>query len=127
MLVDEYDKPLLETMENASREEHNKTVFKSFFSVLKKADACLQFVFITGVTKFSKVSIFSDLNQLRDISMSLDYAELCGITKVELQEYFSPEIRALADAQGMTVEACLEELRRQVHVPDFLRDMGPDR
>lgn len=112
VLVDEYDKPLLETMENASREEHNKTVFKSFFSVLKKADACLQFVFITGVTKFSKVSIFSDLNQLRDISMSLDYAELCGITKVELQEYFSPEIRALADAQGMTVEACLEELRR---------------
>ena len=75
VLVDEYDKPLLEIMENPELLKHNKEVFKGFFSNLKSEDECIQFIFITGVTKYSKVSIFSDLNQLRDISMSMDYSE----------------------------------------------------
>ncbi|MBQ1662856.1 MAG: AAA family ATPase, partial [Treponema sp.] len=73
VLVDEYDKPLLETMDISEIEEHNKAVFKGFFSTLKSYDRYLRFVFLTGVTKFSKVSIFSDLNQLNDISLDFDY------------------------------------------------------
>lgn len=79
VLVDEYDKPLLENLSvNTQQEERNRSLFKSFFSVLKDKDQYLKFVFITGVTKFSKVSIFSDLNQLRDISLSEEYAGVCG-------------------------------------------------
>jgi len=113
VLVDEYDKPLLETMENKELIEHNKAVFKGFFSTLKSEDANIRFIFITGVTKFSKVSIFSDLNQLMDISMSMDYAEICGITGQEMQDVFMPEIEAMADEQNLTVEECLEKLKQE--------------
>ena len=91
VLVDEYDKSLLEVLEKNELEEHNKAVFKGFFGTLKSYDKYLQFVFITGVTKFSKVSIFSDLNQLRDISLLGEYAGICGITQAEMEE------RPLAD------------------------------
>ena len=86
VLVDEYDKPLLEVMEQPELEKHNKAVFKAFFSVLKEADEYLEFVFVTGVTKFEKVSIFSDLNQLNDISFNEDFSDICGITEMEMQE-----------------------------------------
>ena len=112
VLVDEYDKPLLETMENKELIEHNKAVFKGFFSTLKSYDEYLRFVFITGVTKFSKVSIFSDLNQLMDISMSVKYADICGITEDEMKEVFMPEIRAMAEFQDISVEECLDMLRQ---------------
>ena len=112
VLVDEYDKPLLETMENHDLIEHNKAVFKGFFSTLKSYDGYLQFVFLTGVTKFSKVSIFSDLNHLTDISLTADYAGICGITEAELRENFAPEIKKLADFQQMTETECYESLAR---------------
>ncbi|MCR5603814.1 MAG: ATP-binding protein [Lachnospiraceae bacterium] len=112
VLVDEYDKALLDTMDNKDLIEHNKAVFKGFFSNLKSEDAYIQFVFITGVTKFSKVSIFSDLNQLRDISMTADYAGICGITEDEMKGKFMPEIEALALEHDLTVQECLERLRR---------------
>ena len=111
VLVDEYDKPLLEAMENKDLVEHNMAVFRGFFSALKSEDANIQFVFITGVTKFSKMSIFSDLNQLREISMSMDYAQICGITEQDMCSVFMPEIKAMADEQGLTVEACLKMLK----------------
>ena len=85
ILVDEYDKPLLEVMKDPELEEHNKAVFKGFFSTLKSYDKYIRFVFITGVTKFSKVSIFSDLNQLEDISFDGEYAAICGITEREIK------------------------------------------
>jgi len=110
VLVDEYDKSLLEA--DPERLEHNKTVFKGFFSTLKSYDHYLKFVFLTGVTKFSKVSIFSDLNQLRDISMLPEYNGICGITQSELEENFEPEIRQLAKAEGMDHETCLAELKK---------------
>ena len=90
VLVDEYDKPLLEVMDDDSLEENNKAVFKGFFSTLKSYDGYLKFVFLTGVTKFSKVSIFSDLNQLNDISMDEEYSGICGITEQEMKESFMP-------------------------------------
>ena len=87
VLVDEYDKSLLESEGEAL--EESRTLFKGFFGNLKSCDEHLQFVFITGVTKFSKVSIFSDLNQLNDISLDEDYSTICGITQSEMEETFS--------------------------------------
>ena len=113
VLVDEYDKPLLEAIESKNLEEHIKKVFKGFFSRLKKADEYIQFIFITGVSKFHKVSIFSDLNHLRDISMTEDCAALCGITETEIGKYFTDEIKAFAEKRKMTVQECREALRRQ--------------
>jgi hypothetical protein len=89
VLVDEYDKPLLEAGDS-ERLEHNKAVFKGFFSTLKSYDRYLKFVFLTGVTRFSKVSIFSDLNQLNDISLDRAYSGICGITEEELCRDFEP-------------------------------------
>ncbi len=112
VLVDEYDKPLLETLEaHPEQEEKNRTLFKGFFSVLKDEDQYLKFVFFTGVTKFSKVSIFSDLNQLRDISLSNEFSGICGITEEEMMESFRQEISDLALQNEMTEEECLDQLR----------------
>ena len=111
VLVDEYDKPLLEGG-NTEQIEHNKAVFKGFFSTLKSYDGYLKFVFMTGVTKFSKVSIFSDLNQLRDISLSAEYAHICGISEKELKEYFMLEIEAMASERGQGTEDCLNRLKK---------------
>jgi hypothetical protein len=112
VLVDEYDKPLLEVLENNELEEHNKAVFKGFFGTLKTYDEYLRFVFITGVTKFSKVSIFSDLNQLNDISLSAEYAGICGITEVEMEANFAPEIDSMVGKLGIDRDECLGKLRK---------------
>lgn len=112
VLVDEYDKAFLETSEMADLEEHNKAVFKGFFSTLKSYDHYLKFVFLTGVTKFSKASIFSDLNQLNDISIDPRYGEICGITEAEMQENLLPEIDATAAALQETREECLASLKQ---------------
>ena len=110
ILVDEYDKPLLEVITDNELEEHNKSVFKGFFSTLKSYDRYIEFEFLTGVTKFSKVSIFSDLNHLRDISLSEEYAGICGITEAELKNAFMPEVEAMAAKQRMSLDECLEKL-----------------
>ena len=112
VLVDEYDKPLLESLTNESIEEHNKAVFKGFFSTLKSYDEYIKFAFLTGVTKFSKVSIFSDLNQLRDISMSEDYRSICGITEAELHCHFMPEAEAMAQSLGISIDECFNRLKQ---------------
>ena len=111
VLVDEYDKPLLEAVD-PERAEHNKAVFKGFFSTLKSYDRYIKFVFITGVTKFSKVSIFSDLNQLNDISLDKEYSGVCGVTEEELKTTFSPEIDALGAGEGLSRDECLAALKR---------------
>ena len=111
VLVDEYDKSLLETLHNPVLAEHNKAVFKGFFGTLKSFDDYLQFVFITGVTRFSKVSIFSDLNQLNDISMNARFAAVCGITESEMKAVFMPEIRRMAETNGISVDECLAKLK----------------
>ncbi len=113
ILVDEYDKPLLDVIDNENLHEHNKSVFKGFFSTLKSFDEYIQFTFITGVSKFHKVSIFSDLNHLNDISLNETFAGLCGITDNELNEYFPAEIEALATHHQISVEECLHTLKKQ--------------
>ncbi len=129
ILIDEYDKPLLDVVEKRDMHEHNKEVFKGFFSTLKSYDEYIQFIFITGVSKFHKVSIFSDLNQLRDISLSKQYAGLCGITDTELKKYFGKEIADLAVEQELSFEECLAELKKtydgyRFH-PDGVRVYNP--
>ena len=125
VLVDEYDKPLLEAMEEEKTEKHIKTVFKGFFSRLKRADEYIQFIFITGVSKFHKVSIFSDLNQLRDISVNEDYSGICGITEDEMDNVFTEEVSAFAKRRGMTVRECREALRKQYDGYRFHPDGAP--
>ncbi len=113
VLVDEYDKPLLQSLHNEELLEAYRATLKAFYGVLKSADKYLRFVFLTGVTKFSQVSVFSDLNQLNDISMDYDSGTLCGITHEELVNNFSPEIEALAKVNGLTKEEAIEQMTRQ--------------
>ncbi|UTC74489.1 ATP-binding protein [Treponema sp. OMZ 792] len=114
ILIDEYDKPLLQTMWKDERlNEIYRTILKSFFGVIKSADQYLRFVFLTGVTKFSKVSIFSDLNNLRDLSLLPDYSALCGISQEELEEDFKPEIRSLAEKNDISYEDVLTKLKQR--------------
>ena len=113
VLVDEYDNPLLKNIgENEEQEKENRALYKGFFAVLKDCDAYLRFAFFTGVTKFSKVSIFSDLNQLKDITLDYNYDAICGITQTELEENFVPEIAAMAERFKFSKEECLSELKR---------------
>ena len=113
VLIDEYDKPLLETMTvNKEQEEFNRILYKEYWSVLKDCDEFLQFYMFTGVTKFSKVSIFSDLNQLTDISLIPEYNNICGISQSELEASFDPYIRQLAGSSGLSCGDCLAELKR---------------
>ena len=122
VLVDEYDKPLLELVDSPELQDHAKAVLKGFFSVLKNRDDDLQAIFITGVTKFHKVSIFSDLNQLRDISLSEDYSGICGITDDELRTYFTPEISAMSKKRNISEEECLQKLKSQYDGYRFHQD-----
>ena len=112
VLIDEYDKPLLQTIGNEELQSAYRSKLKAFYSVLKTQDAKIRFAFLTGVTKFGKVSVFSDLNNLNDISMSPIFHDICGITEQELQLYFSESIDNLSRNLNMQREACLEKLRR---------------
>jgi hypothetical protein len=126
VLVDEYDKPLLESMDNKAVHEDIITTLKAFYGVLKGMDACLRFVFITGITKFEQVSVFSDLNHLTDISFVDDYADVCGLTETELEENFLPEIKALAERRNMTEEQAFAMLRKNYdgyHFSEICDDM----
>lgn len=111
ILVDEYDKPLLQAIGNDVLQAAYRSKLKAFYSVLKTLDAKIRFAFLTGVTKFGKVSVFSDLNNLKDISMLPAYSYVCGINEAELHLYFDDSIASLAENCGMTKEACYEKLR----------------
>ena len=124
VLIDEYDKPLLDVMDQdifvqdasgnrKKLEDYNREVLKGFYGVFKDADEDLQFVMLTGVTKFSQVSVFSGFNQPDDISMDAQYESLCGITKDELLTVFDEPIRSLAAKKGKDYELMVTELTRK--------------
>lgn len=113
VLVDEYDKPLLQALLDRPLLEEYRRLLKAFYGVLKSADRYLRFVFLTGVTKFAQVSVFSDLNQLNDISMKPAYAALCGITQEELLQVFPPELEALAMHMDYSLGELLEKMRNR--------------
>lgn len=113
VLVDEYDNPLLKNMTvNPQQEEANRNLYKAFFATLKDCDEYLRFYMFTGVTKFSKVSIFSDLNQLTDISLISKYNSICGISQSELEGSFAPYVKKLAESSGFSESETLAELKR---------------
>lgn len=122
VLIDEYDKPLLDVMDTEN-EEHNRNILKGFYSTFKAADSSLQFVLLTGVTKFSQVSVFSGFNQPDDISMSAQYETLCGITEQEMLETFSEPIGNMALAYGCSIDEMVGRLRRQYDGYHFSRKM----
>ncbi|MBR6061290.1 MAG: ATP-binding protein [Spirochaetales bacterium] len=113
ILIDEYDKALLQVIDNPELLETYKNILKGFYGNLKGSDQYIKFAFITGVTKFSKVSIFSDLNNLNDISMSDRYADICGITKNEIIYAFQPEINAMAKKNNLSYSDCLSKLKEK--------------
>ena len=96
ILVDEYDKPLLQAIGNDSLQNEFRGILKAFYGALKSEDGHIRFAMLTGVTKFGKVSVFSDLNNLEDISMQKTYEDICGITQQELEHYFDESIEALS-------------------------------
>ena len=113
ILIDEYDKPLLETVLDEALNEAIRSQLKAFFEVLKQCDRYICFALLTGVTKFSKINLFSGANQLMDISLSDEYAAICGFTEQELKQHLTPEIESLAAAQKSSVEKTLETLKKK--------------
>lgn len=111
VLVDEYDKPLLQALGDDDLIDNYRKTLKAFYGVLKSSDRYLRFVFLTGVTKFAQVSVFSDLNQLNDISMKPQYATICGITRQELEDTFAPELQRLAATNGLTYQETLDKMK----------------
>jgi len=122
ILVDEYDKPLLQAFGNKDLQDDYRATLKAFYGVEKTMDGYIQFAFFTGVTKFSKVSVFSDLNNIDDISMWDRYSTICGLTEDEIHHNFDTEVEKLASACKMTKEQCYEELRRRYDGYHFCED-----
>ena len=111
ILVDEYDKPMLQAIGNEELQKYYRNTLKPFYGALKSKDGCIKLGFLTGVTKFGKVSVFSDLNNLIDISMDEQYVELCGITEKEIHDNMEEDLHILADKQKMTYEEVCSELK----------------
>lgn len=111
VLIDEYDAPLLDVVHEDEHLVELRQVMRNFYSPLKDADPYLRFVFLTGITKFSQVSIFSELNNINNISMLPEYAGLCGITKDELETQMQEDVAYLGKRLGKTYEETMENLR----------------
>ena len=133
VLVDEYDKPMLDAMDTGLKtrvgdnemliEDHNRETLKAFYSVFKLADADLRFVFLTGVTKFAQVSVFSGFNNAQDISMSPRFDAICGITTEELNSVFAPAIEELANANAVSVAETKSQLKQRYDGYHFSKGM----
>lgn len=112
VIIDEYDAPLLDVVHEKDNLQQLRLIMQNFFSPLKKLDPYLEFTFITGITKFSQLSIFSELNNLDNISLLDQYSSICGISKTELATVMKPDVESLGRALGMTYGECVEELRK---------------
>lgn len=113
ILVDEYDKPMLEAINNQELQEDYRSTLKGFYGALKSMDGCIKFALLTGVTKFGKVSVFSDLNNLEDISMNSDYYNICGIDNEELNGNLRPYVERLANAKKISVNDAYAQLKQR--------------
>lgn len=111
ILIDEYDKPILQTLRDPELQAEHRAQLKAFYSVLKTQDRYIKFAFLTGVTKFGKVSVFSDLNNLTDISMDHRYISICGMTEKELLTNFKEGINELASANEDNETETIDKLR----------------
>jgi hypothetical protein len=121
VLVDEYDAPLLDTLDNIALHDEIHKQLADFYLTLKASDAYLQFIFLTGVTKFAQLNVFSKLNQLVDISLKAPYAGICGITEEELLSNFRPELHALAENNDQTYDEAVAEMKKRYDGYHFAR------
>lgn len=122
VLIDEYDKPMLRSMHDEALQQDFRETLTAFYTALKSADPWLQFVFITGVTKFAQMGIFSNLNQLNDISFDIEYDTLCGMTHDEIEANFHPELEALATKNKYSFDEAFAEMTRQYDGYRFTSD-----
>ena len=122
VLIDEYDKPMLDVI-GTDLEEKNRNTLKGFYGTFKSADASLRFVLLTGVTKFSQISVFSGFNQPKDISMDSKFDAICGITEEELYQYFAEPIKEMAENYGCSVDEMKEILKKQYDGYHFSKKM----
>ena len=113
ILVDEYDKPMLQAIGNEELQQSFRSTLQAFYGALKTMDGYIKFAFLTGVTKFGKISVFSALNNLKDMSMDERYIDICGITEREIHLYFEEVLHALANKQRMTYEETCAELKER--------------
>ena len=123
VLIDEYDKPILDVLGDRELEENNREVLRSFYSVMKSQDANLRFVMLTGVGKLPQMNVFSGLNNIEDISMNPIYSTICGVTEPELREYFGKGVSDLAVANGLTIAETYEALKANYDGYHFAGDM----
>lgn len=112
ILIDEYDKPIIDVIEDAEKAKENRAILKNLYSEIKPNDGKIEFFFVTGVTKFTQVSIFSELNNLSDITVNQKYATICGYTQEELEHYFSEHLKELDNKQGHNFQNTKEEVKR---------------
>ena len=122
ILVDEYDKPMLQAINSPELQDAYRSTLKPFYGVLKSMDGYIKFALLTGVTKFGKVSVFSDLNNLMDLSRDLRYFDICGISEEELLRDFSGDIQELAAANGQTFEQACARLKEDYDGYHFCPD-----
>ena len=111
VIIDEYDAPLLDVVHEKENLQELRRIMQNFYSPLKMLDPYLEFTFLTGITKFSQLSIFSELNNLDNISMYDQYSAICGISLTELTTVMKPDVEGLGRALGLSYEECLEKLR----------------
>ena len=112
ILIDEYDKPLLQAIDNETLQQDYRNALKAFYSNIKTCDEYIRFAMLTGVSKFSKISLFSDLNNLTDISLDERYADICGLTAEEIECYFNDHLEAFALKENTDKAAIMEEMRK---------------
>ena len=122
ILIDEYDKPMLQAIGDQGRQDSFRSTLKAFYGALKSEDGHIKFALLTGVTKFGKVSVFSDLNNLEDLSRNPGYTDICGISEEELLRDFSDDIQELAAANGQTFEQTCERLKEDYDGYHFCPD-----
>ena len=122
ILIDEYDKPIIDNLGNEPTLSHLRSALQGFYSVMKSMDARIRFGFLTGVTKIGKMSVFSGLNNLNDISMIPDYVDICGVSETELHEYFDESISELSSANEMSKGECYVKLKSMYDGYHFCED-----
>ena len=121
ILIDEYDKPIIDNLDDPELQEYYRSALQGFYSVLKSKDGQIRFGFLTGVTKIGKMSVFSGLNNLNDISMESGYADICGISEDDLHKYFPESVSELAEANGMSEGQCYDRLAEMYDGYHFCR------
>ena len=122
ILIDEYEKPIIDNMDDPELMEKFRRELQGFYSVIKGKDEFIRFAFLTGVTKLGKMSIFSWLNNLNDISMDLEFSDICGVSEAELKEYFDGSVEELAKVCRMSKEECYAKLRTMYDGYHFCED-----